>query len=116
MKSINNFWKQIYMIPLLVGGLAISSFAQSPGGGTQRQQDENFCRQQASYSGKHKALKDAGIGAIGGAVVGKAVGRPGAGVAAGAAAGGVYGHRKSKNGGFSNKKYNKCMRDKGSNM
>ncbi|HXA02294.1 MAG TPA: YMGG-like glycine zipper-containing protein, partial [Cytophagaceae bacterium] len=98
MKSINNFWKQIYLVPILVGGLAISGFAQSPGGGTKRQQDENFCRQQASYSGKHKTLKDAGIGAVGGAVAGKVFHKPGVGAAAGAAAGGIYGHRKSNNG------------------
>jgi hypothetical protein len=111
----NNFWKGLY-ISVLVGGLASSGFAQSPGT-TQRQQDENACTQAAAKGGKHKTLKDAGIGAAGGAVVGKVFHKPGVGAAAGAAGGGIYGHRqKGKSKGVSSKKYNKCMRDKGYNM
>ena len=115
MKAINIFLRRTYIVPILIAGLAISSLAQSPNGQTQRQNDESACSHAASKSGKHKTLKDAGIGAVGGAVVGKIVHKPGAGAAAGAAAGGIYGHKKSKNGGFSDKKYNKCMRDKGYN-
>jgi hypothetical protein len=117
-KSINHFWKRVYLIPVLVGGLALSGFAQYPN--TQRQQDENTCRQKASEVGKHKGLKDAGIGAAGGAAAGKIIGKPGAGAVVGGAAGGVYGHKKSNNENWANeksaKKYNKCMRDKGYSM
>ena len=105
----------MYIIPALVAGLTITSLAQSPNGQTQRQNDENACSQTATKTGKHKTLKDAGIGAVGGAVVGKIAHKPGAGAAVGAASGGIYGHKKSKNGGFSNKKYDKCMKDKGYN-
>ncbi|MFL5728129.1 MAG: glycine zipper family protein [Cytophagaceae bacterium] len=116
MKSINSFWKKIYLIPVMVGGLGLSAYAQYPGGSSQREQDEYTCSQNAQV-GKHKALKDAGIGAAGGAVAGKILGKPGAGAVVGGAAGGVYGHKKSKdNNGYSSKKYTKCMRDKGYNM
>jgi hypothetical protein len=119
MKSINNFWKRMYLVPVLVGGLTLSGFAQY-GTLQQRQQDENACYQKAAKSGKHKTLKGAGIGAAAGAVAGKIIGKPGTGAVVGGTAGGVYGHKKGNNDAVasekSTKKYNKCMREKGYDM
>jgi len=107
----------MYLVPVFVGGLTLSGFAQY-GNLQQRQQDENACYQKAAKSGKHKTLKGAGIGAAVGAVGGKIIGKPGAGAVVGGTAGGVYGHKKSNDQAVASdtKKYKKCMRDKGYDM